>query len=140
LACDVFAKKATSFFSVKSVSKTWLKKWQLFVFALSFSVVVQAKGPLGEVPIAQLPPEAKQTLALIKRAGPFPHAKDGVVFGNYEENLPKKKRGYYREYTVRTPGLRSRGSRRIIAGGVSLETAEYYYTADHYATFRRIRE
>jgi ribonuclease T1 len=140
LASDFICIKSNFLFSVKNVSKTWLKKWQLFVLALLFSVAVQAKGVIGEVPVAQLPPEAKQTLVLIKRGGPFPNAKDGVVFGNYEGNLPKKKRGYYREYTVRTPGLRSRGFRRVIAGGVPSETAEYYYTADHYATFRRIRE
>ncbi len=95
---------------------------------------------LGDIPVGQLPPEARQTLALIKSDGPFPYAKDGVVFGNYERILPKRKRGYYREYTVKTPGARNRGARRIIAGGQPQVSGEYYYTADHYETFRRIRE
>lgn len=116
------------------------KKWSLFLLAAFFSVAVQARGVLGEVPVGQLPPEARQTLALIKSEGPFPYAKDGVVFGNYERILPKRKRGYYREYTVKTPGARNRGARRIIAGGQPQISGEYYYTTDHYETFRRIRE
>lgn len=85
---------------------------------------------------AQLPPEARQTLALIKRGGPFPYAKDGTVFGNREGLLPRQSRGYYREYTVKTPGSRDRGARRIVAGG----GGDYWYTADHYRSFKRIRE
>jgi ribonuclease T1 len=77
---------------------------------------------------------------LIKQGGPFPYPKDGAVFGNYEKILPIQKRGYYREYTVRTPGANNRGARRIIAGGKPAISGEYYYTADHYATFRRIQE
>lgn len=90
----------------------------------------------GEVREADLPPEARATLALIRQGGPFPYAKDGAVFGNRERALPKKRRGYYREYTVKTPHLRTRGARRIIwgAGG------EFYYTDDHYNRFWRIRE
>lgn len=83
-----------------------------------------------------LPPEARQTLALIKAGGPFPYKQDGRVFGNREGLLPKRHRGYYREYTVRTPGARDRGARRIVAG----QGGEYYYTDDHYRSFRRIRE
>lgn len=83
---------------------------------------------------AQLPPEARETLALIRAGGPFPYARDGAVFGNREARLPKQPRGYYREYTVRTPGARDRGARRIVAG----RAGEYYYTADHYRSFRRI--
>lgn len=115
------------------------KKWQVFVVAALLSVAVHAKGLLGEIPLAQLPPEARQTLVLIKQGGPFPYAKDGARFGNYEGVLPRQHRGYYREYTVRTPGARNRGARRIVAGGTPPRAA-YYYTADHYATFRRIRE
>jgi ribonuclease T1 len=89
-----------------------------------------------EVAAKDLPREARDTLALIKKGGPYPYAKDGTVFGNREARLPKQKRGYYREYTVRTPGERTRGARRIIAG----PPGEYWYTDDHYATFRRIRE
>lgn len=85
---------------------------------------------------ADLPREARDTLALIRKGGPFPYAKDGTVFGNREGRLPARKRGYYREYTVRTPGERTRGARRIVAG----PPGEYWYTDDHYATFRRIRE
>lgn len=96
------------------------------------------------VAVQDLPPEARETLALIHQGGPFPYAKDGTVFGNYEKLLPKKKRGYYTEYTVPTPGLRNRGPRRIIAGkgetGDPATSGEYWYTADHYKTFRRIKE
>lgn len=90
----------------------------------------------GDIRAADLPPEARTTLGLIRKGGPFPYAKDGAVFGNREGALPRQKRGYYREYTVKTPQVRNRGARRIIwgAGG------EYYYTADHYNTFRRVRE
>ena len=83
-----------------------------------------------------LPVEARQTLALIKAGGPFPYQQDGRVFSNREGLLPKQKRGYYREYTVKTPGVRDRGARRIVAG----RGGEYYYTDDHYRTFRRIRQ
>jgi len=90
----------------------------------------------GGVRLEELPPEARQTIALIKAAGPFPYARDGVVFGNREGELPKQARGYYREYTVTTPGARDRGPRRIIAG----RGGEYYYTENHYRSFRRIIE
>ena len=90
----------------------------------------------AEIPLTQLPKEARETLALIKKGGPYPYAKDGTVFGNREGRLPKQKRGYYREFTVRTPGERTRGARRIVAG----VPGEYWYTDDHYASFRRIRE
>jgi ribonuclease T1 len=90
----------------------------------------------GEVAMAELPPEARQTLALIKAGGPFPHARDGATFHNREGRLPARGRGYYREFTVRTPGARDRGARRIVAG----EDGEVYYTHDHYRTFRRIHE
>lgn len=83
---------------------------------------------------ATLPPEARATLTLIARGGPFPYDKDGTVFGNFERRLPVQPRGYYREYTVKTPGERTRGARRIIAG----KAGELYYTDDHYNSFRRI--
>ena len=96
------------------------------------------------VAAADLPREARETLSLIKAGGPFPYAKDGVVFGNYERILPRQKRGYYTEYTVRTPGVKSRGARRIVAGkgrtGDPATSGEYWYTADHYRTFARIAE
>ena len=90
----------------------------------------------GEIRVRDLPPEARDTLELIRRGGPFPHAQDGRTFGNRERHLPPRERGYYREYTVRTPGARDRGARRIVAGGRS----EYYYTEDHYRSFRKIEE
>ena len=90
----------------------------------------------SEIGVAQLPHEARQTLALIKAGGPFPYSKDGSVFGNREGLLPKRNRGYYREYTVRTPGAKDRGARRIVAG----IPGEYYYTDDHYRSFKRIIE
>ncbi len=111
------------------------------VVALGFlapsGVLAQRTSPaIGEIPAARLPAEARATIALIRKGGPFPYAKDGVVFGNREAILPKQRRGYYREYTVKTPGERTRGARRIIwgAGG------EFYYTDDHYNHFLRIRE
>lgn len=94
----------------------------------------------GVVAAAELPPEARHTLALIKRGGPFPYAKDGAVFGNFERRLPLQARGHYREYTVPTPGSRDRGPRRIIAGGDPALAGEFYYTDDHYRSFRRIQE
>jgi ribonuclease T1 len=86
------------------------------------------------VGVAELPSEGRETLALIEAGGPFPYRKDGAVFGNYERALPAKPRGYYREYTVRTPGAHDRGARRIIAG----RDGDRWYSADHYRTFRRI--
>jgi ribonuclease T1 len=88
------------------------------------------------VALADLPLQAHDTLALIKKGGPFPYKRDGVVFHNFERRLPVRERGYYREYTVPTPGIRDRGARRIVAG----RDGEFYYTGDHYRTFRRIRE
>jgi ribonuclease T1 len=86
--------------------------------------------------LSELPAEAKETLALIKQGGPFPYPKDGVVFGNREGRLPHRARGYYKEYTVKTPGRRDRGARRIVAGAAG----EFYYTDDHYASFKLIKE
>lgn len=106
---------------------------RLLVGLLLATVFVLARA--GEIAIAELPAEARETLQLIDRGGPFPYARDGVVFGNYENRLPPRHRGYYREYTVPTPGIRSRGARRIVAG----YRGERYYTADHYRTFQRIR-
>ena len=88
----------------------------------------------GSVRVEELPPEARRTLALIEAGGPFPYARDGAVFANRERRLPQRSRGYYREYTVKTPGMRERGPRRIVAG----RDGEFYYSDDHYRTFRRI--
>jgi len=105
---------------------------RLAALVLCFSLVAVA----GEIRVDELPHEALATLALIHAGGPFPYAQDGRVFSNRERLLPEKRRGYYREYTVRTPGVRGRGARRIVAG----MGGEFYYTADHYRSFVRIRE
>jgi guanyl-specific ribonuclease Sa len=83
-----------------------------------------------------LPPEARATLALIARGGPFPYERDGIVFGNFEQRLPEQPRGYYREYTVPTPGESGRGARRIVTGGDPPRV--FYYSDDHYESFRQI--
>jgi ribonuclease T1 len=89
---------------------------------------------LTVVAVADLPAEARDTLKLIDQGGPFPYSRDGVAFGNFEKILPKQDRGYYREYTVKTPGESDRGARRIVTG----KGGERYYTDDHYKSFRRI--
>ena len=110
--------------------------------ALGFAPPAPAqKAPLAapdtsDVAFDKLPAEARETIALIRKGGPFPYAKDGAVFGNREGHLPPQKRGYYREYTVKTPGERTRGARRIIWG----KGGEFYYTDDHYNHFLRVRE
>jgi ribonuclease T1 len=103
---------------------------------LALILLPAAAARVDDVALEQLPPEARQTLLLIKRGGPFPYKRDGVTFGNFERILPKKPRGYYHEYTVPTPGERTRGARRIVTG----REDEFYYTDDHYRSFRRIRE
>ena len=94
------------------------------------------KLAMQEIAAAELPAEARRTIALIRKGGPFPYERDGAAFGNFEKQLPVKGRGYYREFTVRTPGTKSRGARRIVAG----RGGELFYTDDHYRSFRRIRE
>ncbi|MEU8465739.1 ribonuclease domain-containing protein [Streptomyces sp. NPDC029003] len=96
------------------------------------AVLVKA---VGSVCYSALPSQAHDTLALIDRGGPFPYSQDGVVFQNRERLLPGQSTGYYHEYTVVTPGSPTRGARRIITG---LQVQEDYYTADHYASFRRV--
>ena len=106
------------------------------VVALALLWGATAFGLAGDVPLSSLPPQARETLALIKSGGPFPYRQDGRVFHNRERLLPGRRDGYYREYTVRTPGLRDRGARRIVAG----RGGEYYYTENHDRSFRRISE
>jgi ribonuclease T1 len=122
----------------RALNDKFLKIWSAFFIALllAFPVFAQANAPLESIAVAELPQQARQTLAAIEQGGPFPYAKDGAVFGNYEKALPLQKRGYYREYTVKTPYARNRGGRRIITGGEPAH--EYFYTSDHYASFRRI--
>lgn len=94
---------------------------------------------MPSVALASLPVQAQQTHRLILSGGPFPYEKDGTVFGNRERLLPARSRGYYREYTVPTPGLRHRGARRLVCGGeVRSKPDACYYTADHYASFRLV--
>lgn len=109
---------------------------------LFFTLNVFAKNTTQPdvVETASLPKEAQSALMLIKQGGPFPYEKDGAVFGNYESKLPKQQRGYYHEYTVKTPRARNRGARRIIAGGQPMTSGEYYYTDDHYDSFKKIRQ
>ncbi len=95
-----------------------------------------ATSQITAISIAQLPPEGREVLKIIKQGGPFEYERDGVVFGNRERILPKQSRGYYHEYTVKTPGVRHRGTRRIVCGIVP----ECYYSNDHYKTFARIKE
>ena len=93
-----------------------------------------------DVALASLPSEARDVLARIHSGGPFAYERDGVAFGNRERMLPLRKRGFYHEYTVATPGARNRGARRIVCGGPRTMPEVCYYTDDHYASFRRIRE
>jgi len=118
-------------------------RWWLLLGLLLCLPVAQARSHhshassvSSSVAVADLPPEARNTLQLIKRNGPYPYPRDGVVFGNYEHILPQQQRGYYHEYTVKTPGAHDRGARRIVCGVVP----ECYYSDDHYQTFRRIQE
>lgn len=97
---------------------------------------VSIAAPLQAQARSGLPPEVWQILALIGQDGPFPYRQDGQTFGNREGLLPAERRGYYREYTVPTPGSRDRGARRIVTGGSP--PAVWYYTEDHYRSFRSI--
>jgi len=111
----------------------------LAFLGLAFSLL-PSPASAAEIAVAALPPEARATLALIRSGGPFPYRQDGTVFGNRERLLPTNEHGYYREYTVKTPGAKDRGARRIIAGGEPRAPREIYYSDDHYRSFRRIRE
>jgi len=99
---------------------------------------IASDGAASVIALADLPAQGRQMHALILAGGPFPSGKDGIVFGNRERLLPASKRGYYREYTVRTPGAHNRGARRIVCGGPPRVPEACYYTSDHYASFRRI--
>ncbi len=95
---------------------------------------------LPDIAVADLPKEGREVLGQIHEGGPFRYDRDGVIFGNYEKLLPAERRGYYHEYTVRTPGSKNRGARRIICGGPVKSPDACYYTGDHYRSFQRIRE
>ena len=129
---------------LRSGAKRWAPLVALLTSLLAgIAPPVHARGPaagvsadLPAIAIGDLPREARRTLELVRKGGPFPYERDGVVFGNFERALPERGRGYYREYTVPTPGLTHRGARRIVAG----RNGELYYTDDHYRSFKRIRE
>ncbi|MDO5625365.1 MAG: ribonuclease domain-containing protein [Pseudomonadota bacterium] len=117
----------------------------LWVVATSFADVAHARGPSwgftddATIAVTDMPRQGQRTYALILRGGPFPYEKDGTVFGNRERLLPRERRGYYREYTVVTPGARDRGARRIVCGGQRpVQPDACYYTSDHYSSFRKI--
>ena len=127
--------------------------WVLIAFALFAAWTWWRQAPNGSIsppPVAapaagdarppaydpSLPAEAQQTLRRIRAGGPFVHRQDGSVFQNRERLLPQRPRGWYREYTVDTPGSRDRGARRIVTGGAP--PTEFFYTDDHYRSFRRI--
>lgn len=123
------------------------RRWALVALGCGFwacTQLVHARSPSevvdrSVVALTALPPEGQQTYRLIHQGGPFPYDKDGTVFGNRERQLPKQARGFYREYTVKTPGARDRGARRIVCGGEVPKSPEAcYYTEDHYASFRMI--
>lgn len=103
---------------------------------LAFAFALAAIGFSDEVRLKDLPADARHTVELIKKGGPFPYERDGAAFANREKRLPARERGWYREYTVKTPGERTRGARRIVAG----RDGTLYYSGDHYRSFRRILE
>ena len=136
-----------------SGAKTSLKRSARLGLVLSVAVVTFVAGVTGSVQarsffsdetlttvsVTELPKQGQQVYALIVQGGPFAYDKDGVVFGNREQQLPKHTRGYYREYTVKTSGVRNRGAKRIVCGGLQVQSPEVcYYTEDHYSSFRKI--
>lgn len=140
--------------SLSSQAQAWQKTLRRVGFAISLAGAVVGSGALipsqawakgvaiqdmRSVAFAALPKEAQTTDRLIRAGGPFPYPKDGIVFGNRERVLPGKPRGFYREYTVKTPGARDRGARRIVCGGREATRPEAcFYTGDHYASFALI--
>ena len=121
----------------------------LAVLAVSIgTIAVQARTPsssvlpgaaVASVAYTGLPPQGQEVMELVRQGGPFRYEKDGTVFGNRERQLPSQRRGYYREYTVPTPGLSHRGARRIVCGGKQPRAPDAcYYTEDHYSSFRLI--
>ncbi|MEO8740752.1 MAG: ribonuclease [Casimicrobiaceae bacterium] len=125
-----------------------VKAWRAVALAATIAIAPLAATPvvaksssaaLPDVSASALPAEVRKTMTLISRGGPFPYSRDGIVFGNREKLLPNHKRGYYHEYTVPTPGERTRGARRVICGGDLGSLAECYYSDDHYQSFRRVQ-
>ena len=128
--------------SVKDFSKLALTGLLAMAAISAQEVLAKQAMPgdaIGTISVAQLPQQGQQTYERIHQGGPFPYEKDGTVFGNRERILPAAKRGFYREYTVKTPGSNSRGARRIVCGGQPKAPDACFYTADHYSSFRRIQ-
>lgn len=126
--------------SRRSLAGSIFPGWAILLVLLLWLPQAQAVQPaqtvLPVIAVAELPAEARDTLQAIKQGGPFAYDRDGVVFRNHERILPMQPRGYYHEYTVKTPGARNRGARRIVCG----KLPECYYSPDHYRTFKRIQE
>ena len=120
--------------------------WRVTAFLLwcgliwvGLPALLMAQGDtLAEASLGALPAKVAQVYAAVHKGGPFSSEKDGSVFFNRERLLPLKTRGYYREYTVPTPGLRNRGVQRLVCGGPPVTPDACYYTGDHYQTFRRV--
>ena len=141
----MLSNKVKNHFSGAEVGFNHWAKISFLLLLTSVTIsVAQAKGfareeTLTTVSVSELPKQGQQVYALIVQGGPFAYDKDGVVFGNREQQLPKHKRGYYREYTVKTSGVRNRGAKRIVCGGLQVQTPDAcYYTEDHYSSFRKI--
>jgi len=125
-----------------------VRKFTLVCVALFWAAMAQLVGaseaklafgaPLQTISQQSLPAHGMETYRNIQQGGPFPFKKDGAIFGNRERILPLQKRGYYREYTVKTPGSRNRGAERIVCGGPATAPETCYYTTNHYASFRMI--
>ena len=128
----------------QAVARRWWFAMLMGFILLACTILVQARTPQevqvkATLLVADLPREGQTTYQKILKGGPFPYEKDGTVFGNRERLLPSEARGFYREYTVRTPGVRHRGARRIVCGGpVPTDPKACYYTEDHFASFRLI--
>ena len=133
--------------SIKKLAKSVVMAGLLSLgLMLAGTNLVHGKGPAPggvseTIALAQLPAQGQDMMKLIVTGGPFKYDKDGTVFGNREKLLPANSRGFYREYTVKTPGERSRGAKRIVCGGIKPTTPDAcYYTSDHYASFRKIAQ
>jgi ribonuclease T1 len=128
----------------QALARRWWFAMLMGFILLACTNLVQARSPQevsvqATLLVSELPHEGQKTYQTIRKGGPFPYEKDGTIFGNRERLLPREARGFYREYTVRTPGVRHRGARRIVCGGlVPAEPKACYYTEDHYASFRLI--
>jgi ribonuclease T1 len=130
----------------KSVKSVFMAGLLAFGLMLAGTGLVHINGPVpgtvgDTIALAQLPVQGQDMMKLIYVGGPFKYDKDGTVFGNRERILPAKTRVFYREYTVKTPGERTRGARRIVCGGLKPTAPDAcYYTDDHYASFRKIAQ